>query len=229
MNKKQIAMITGGVVAAAALFAAYVYFPSLNVTSVIKEDPYVKVEKEEYLNQKSEKPTAYLKDIASVFNDYNLVMPNGNRIRVCSAYGCKHKQVYRLEADLLRDAKSSFSTAFTAAGERSGIESALAKIEKVMGPATGTENDEMGGSFWGNGNTGQMNHQDEALNTTSILLVMMRYELIRYHDLLAPGYVNGTMYARIIDRSTGDIYAIDTGYRGSGGEVKIFNVKDENP
>lgn len=193
-----------------------------------KED-WELTDNERYLQEKSAKPSAYRNRISSVYTDYNLVMPNGNRIRVCSAYSCTHKQVYRLSANTLRKAKSEFSSAWSASGERNGLEDALQYIETVMGPATGTSGDAQGGPWTGNGNSGQMDHQDEALNTTSILLVMMKYELIRYHDLLEPRYVGGTMYARLRDRSTGEIYGIDTGYRRSGGEVKIFNVRDGNP
>jgi len=187
------------------------------------------LEKDSYLRNKSDKPTVALRDIASVYEDFNLVMPNGNRIRVCSAYGCTHKQVYRISADTLRKAKSYFSGSWTASGERSGLEKALQHIETVMGPATNTAEDAQGGPLFGNGNSGQMNHRDEALNTTSILMVMFRYGLIRYHDLEAPMWVGGTFYPILRDRSNGKRYGIDTGYRSSGGEVKIFAVEDGAP
>lgn len=198
----------------------------------IREDTaYEERSKTEYLENKSSKPSAYLNDIASVFNDYDLVMPNGNRIRVCSAYSCTHKQVYRLSADTLREAKSKLTGVagnWTADAERRGLADALQYIESVMAPATNTSADLKGGNWYYNGNSSHLNHIDEALNTTSILLVMIRYEMLAFHDLLAPAYVKGTFYPRIRDRSTGDIYVIDTGYTDSGGEVKIFNVKDEN-
>jgi len=184
------------------------------------------LERETYLRTQSEKPTVALRNIASAYEDFNLVMPNGNRIRVCSAYGCTHKQVYRLTAESLRKAKSYIQSSWSASGERKGLEKGLRHIEEVMGPATNTASDAQGGSLWGSGNSAQMDHRDEALNTTSILMVMFRYNLIRYHDLEAPMWVQGTYYPILRDRKTGNRFAVDTGYRSSGGEVKIFNVAD---
>lgn len=187
-----------------------------------RDKTWAEREREEYLKRQSKDPSAYLRDIASVFNDYNLVLPNGNRIRVCSAYGCTHKQIYRLQPDTLKKAHNRLSSAWTARGERDALEKALSDIEIEMGPAVGTDKDTQGGSFWGNGNPSQMNATDEALNVTSILMVFYRYDMMRYHDLLAPAWKGGALYPVIRDRKTGHKFGIDAGYRDHGGEIKIF-------
>lgn len=186
-------------------------------------------DRKEYEAEKSEKPSVYLRDIAGVFTDYNLIMPNGNRIRFCSAFTCTHKQIYRLSADDLRAAKGFLDDAWTPRGEREGLEKALQELEKRMGPALGVDRDKQGGSFWANGNPGQMNATDEALNVTSILLVMYRYELIRYHDLERPQWKGGALYPVIRDRRTGERFGIDAGYRDHGGEIKIFPWRGRQP
>lgn len=186
-------------------------------------------EREDYLRNKAAQPSVALRDISSIFNDYNLVLPNGNRIRYCSAYSCTNKQIYRLQADTLQKAKNFLDGAWTARGERNALEKALSFIERVVGPATGTAGDKQGSSSWSNGNTGQMNHTDEALNVTSILMVMFRYEMIRYHDLLAPKYKGGTLYPVIRDRDTGELFGIDAGYRDNGEEIKIFPWRGAAP
>lgn len=182
----------------------------------------VERDRETYLKEKSVEPSIYLRDISGIFNDYNLVLPNGNRIRVCSAYSCTNKQIYRLSAELLQKAKNKISGAWTPKGERDGLEKALQVIETEMGPAVGTHHDKAGGGFWGNGDAGQMNATDEALNVTSILMVMYRYDLIRYHDLEAPQWKGGALYPVLRDRQTGVKFGIDAGYSENGGEIKIF-------
>jgi len=192
-----------------------------------------KAKSDDYLENKSAEPSVYLRDVAGVFEDYNLVLPNGNRIRVCSAYGCSHKQVYRLSSELLSKAKGHLSDGWSAEGERKGIGKALSVIEEEMGPATGTDRDKQGGALWGNGDSSQMNATDEALNATSILMVMFKYGLIRNHDLGKPEWKgpwnNKALYPILIDRSTGEKFGIDMGYRDHGGEIKIFPWSGDAP
>ena len=179
---------------------------------------------EKYLESKSKEPSADLQKIAGIFEDYNLVLPNGNRIRVCSAYGCTNKDVYRLSSSLLRTAQGKLD-----GDEKNGIAKALEAVEAEMGPAVGTKEDRQGGPWWGNGNSGQMNATDEALNTTSILLVFMNYDLLKEHDVLAPEHKNNAMYAVIRDRKTGKKWGIDAGYRQHGGEIKVFDWENDAP
>jgi len=202
---------------------------SLNQPSEQEIKTRDQVERETYLSTKSKNPSAFLRDISGIFEDYNLVLPNGNRIRVCSAFGCSHKQVYRLSANLLAKAKNELSSDWSATGERAGLARALSVIEKEMGPATDTTEDKQGGAFLGNGNRKQMNATDEALNATSIMLVMMRYGLIRYHDLASPEWKGGALYPIIIDRETGEKFGIDMGYRDHGGEIKVFPWAENAP
>jgi len=189
----------------------------------------VEMNKQQYLESKSKQPDVDLTGISNMFEDYNVILPNGNRIRICSAYNCTHKQVYRLSPALLIRARKEISGAKTAQEEREGLARALQVVEQGIGPDTGTDSDQQGGPVLGTGNTGQLNHVDEALNTTSILLVIYRYNLINFHDLERPQFVEGTQYPIIRDRETGNRFGIDTGYRPHAGEVKIFNVRDGAP
>lgn len=173
--------------------------------------------------EETEEPAVDTETVKTFFNEYNVVLPNGNRVRVCSAYGCTNQQVFRLSADLLKRAKSEFSSSWTAAGERQGLAKALALIEQEVGV-----DDTAGDSFWGNGNANQMNSIDEALNTTSYLMVMYRYGLVRYHDLLGPARVGGAFSSQAVvvlrDRESKKKWAINTGVSDNGGEVSIIEL-----
>lgn len=186
-----------------------------------------------YLAEQTPEPSVYVNYITGKFADYNLVLPNGNRIRVCSGYGCKYKQVYRISPESLRKAKEQLGGAWTFSTggekERKGLANALSTIEQEMGSALRLDNDKQGARFSGNGNRGQMNATDEALNNTSILMVMARYKMFKHHDIIGPQWKSGALYPVIIDRKTGRKYGIDAGYRDHGGEIKIFDWEGSAP
>lgn len=182
-----------------------------------------------YLATKSSEPSVFVRDITNKFTEYNLVMPNGNRIRVCSAYGCTFKQIYRLSANTLREAKNKIGAAWGAEGEREGLLKALQHIEKVMGPPLGLHKDKKGGPMLSNADKGQMNATDEALNTTSIMMVMARYKILKYHDILAPEWKDGALWAVIRDRETGKKWGIDPGHKGHGDEMIMFDWEERAP
>jgi hypothetical protein len=67
--------------------------------------------------------------------------------------------------------------------EREQIRSAIALLETVVGPMTGTSSD-LGGTWPGFGLPGQMDCIDESINTTTYLRMLQKYGLLRWHGVV---------------------------------------------
>lgn len=104
-----------------------------------------------------------------------------------------------------------------AAAERQALKSAIAWIERRIGPATGTSGDRAGLDFTGAGDPGQMDCVDEATNTTSYLTVLAAHGLIRHHTVQRPMAKSALLLGRwthyfavIRDNRTGQRWAVDS-------------------
>ena len=121
--------------------------------------------------------------------DIKVALPKGNRIEVCSAYRCaKHTSFTFTNADLQKIAGVMNRTvkADAPADERRGIAQAIAWIVTRVGRQIGTWRDQPGSNPRHAGNPSQMDSFDEATNSTSYMLIMESYGLLRNHTVERP-------------------------------------------
>lgn len=164
-------------------------------------------------------------------NYHGAKLPQGNTITVCSAHGCQFDQKFSFRSEHLADLAKIFENVNSAADERIAISKALAQIEMIVGPATGTNKDRISTDAWGSGDKTQLDCVDEATNVTSYLIVLLENNILQYHNIMAPTWKGGiftwTHYvAKIQDATNKEYYVIDAGYRPASGEPKILKEKD---
>jgi hypothetical protein len=164
--------------------------------------------------------------ISKVYNQYGATMPIRNSVTVCSGYGCQTIQKFVWNARLYDAVKSFFNNVNNAEQERKAIALAIGFVETVVGPATGTTNDRPSIDMRGSGDPTQMDCVDEALNSTSYMILMHQAGLIKFHNLSAPnwkgGFMKWTHYAAVItDVATGVQWAVDSGV-GKSGEIPLI-------
>ena len=107
--------------------------------------------------------------------------PTPQRLSVCHAHDCKEivtlafsdAQWHEVTAPLREPAAD-------AAEERRRLGEAIGRIERIVGPLTGTAGDQ-GGTFGGLGAGGQMDCVDESTNSTTYLTLFARAGLLRHH------------------------------------------------
>lgn len=168
------------------------------------------------------------KEIEEVFKKYNNAkMPIGNNVTVCSAYGCKTAHKFTFDIRLIEAVNSFFLNVKTPADERKALALALAFIETVVGSKTGTSTDRPSIDASGNGDPSQLDCVDEALNTTSYLMVMYQNKMIKFHTINYPDWKGGltkwTHYsATMIDETTKVKWAIDAGVGRNGVQPLII-------
>ncbi len=142
---------------------------------------------------------------------------------VCHRQGCAEHATVHLTVEEDLSIQEAFGTpAATAEQERAAITRAISRFEQIVGPRTGTDRD-IGGTFPGAFQGGQMDCIDESTNTTTYLHLLDKAGMLRWHDILTPatrfpiprGWWPHTS-AIIRERATGTKYVVDSWFDDNG-------------
>jgi hypothetical protein len=151
---------------------------------------------------------------------------------VCSGYGCKNYQKTGLSDAQWQDIESIFNVnTISAEGEREMIARAIALIEQMVGPKTGTDNDKAQATIINLNTEGQMDCIDEAFNTSTYLYLLRQDGLIKLHTLGKPirrnfnvlSYPHST--ASIHEISTNEHFTVDSWFHQNGALAEIIPAK----
>ena len=163
---------------------------------------------------------------------FNAEAPHGNRVSVCSAYGCRHKSPFTFTHHDIATLTTlvNASRDQTAAEERKALANAIAWIETRVGRETGTWQDRAAIDFSAAGDRTQMDCVDEATNTTSYLSVLAAHGLLKHHEVLQPMSKDGvgrwTHYFAIVrEKASGQRWAVDSSMRANGQEPIIMHAE----
>lgn len=142
-------------------------------------------------------------------------------VNVCWDFGCKSSARLVLPAADWAAIRDLFQPRPPdPASERARIAEAIARFERALGPATGTDADR-GGNIEGSGRPGQMDCIDESLNTAGYLGVLADRGLLAWHDLgrrhkRAPWVLDQHWTATVVDRASGTRWAVDSWFLDNG-------------
>ena len=167
---------------------------------------------------------------------YKAGMPEGDKVFVCSSYGCRKQTPFRFTAADIAEVTKIMSDKRTAtpAGEREATKDALAWMGHRADTAVGTAGDRPGDDFAGNGDPGQMDCVDVATNLSSYALVMERHKLFRHHSVgsmyvkedIRRGWNGWTHYAGLlVETKSGQRFAVDGWLLASGKPPEIVEVE----
>ncbi|MDP2247021.1 MAG: hypothetical protein Q8J65_02735 [Nitrosomonadales bacterium] len=116
--------------------------------------------------------------------------------------------------------------ALDAEAERVCIANIIGALEQVVGNKTGTNTDR-GGTFGNSAYSGQMDCNDEAINSTTYLKLIQKHGLIQYHDILdikhRGFFLNRWPHttAAILDRQSQQRYAVDAWFYDNGSPAVV--------
>lgn len=169
------------------------------------------------------------------YQKYKARMPEGDRVFVCSAYGCRTQTPFRFSAADVAEIRNLLAKgAASPAAERDATKSALAWMEHRADTAVGTAADRPGDDMAGNGDPGQMDCVDVATNLTSYMLVIERHKLFHHHAVgsiyvkedLRRGWSGWTHYAGVlIENASKQKFAVDGWLLASGKQPEITAVE----
>lgn len=161
---------------------------------------------------------------AAVFvrDDIN-VTPTPDRFSICFDNSCRSVSQLALTRQQWRAIQAIFQPpAKSAAEERERIAEAIARLEQLIGPMTGTANDRGRNRSSSNPLHHRMDCIDESTNTTTYLYMLQRDGLLRWHRLKDPvtrgfflfGWPHTT--AVIESRKAGSRWAVDSWFHDNG-------------
>jgi hypothetical protein len=163
---------------------------------------------------------------------YGKHAPSPSHFSVCYSHGCNGSADIQLSVDEWNMVRLMFNGGtLDAEAERKSIAGAVGTLETIVGKRTGTDAD-LGGTFAGTFRQYQMDCVDEAVNTTTYLVMMKNDGLIRLHDLREPahrGYIiwGGWPHTApvIVERLSGEEYAVDSWFLDNGQPPFIIPLK----
>jgi len=152
--------------------------------------------------------------------------PRLEAVTICHGYGCRLHGTVSLAVAWPRLVAPLAEPAPDAAAERVAIAAVVAAIENEVGARLGTTAD-VGGTFSGFAEDGQLDCIDEAANTTTFLTLMQADGLLVWHEVRAPMsrgfFVNGWPHtsAVIAETADGTGWVVDSWFHANGGPVEV--------
>jgi hypothetical protein len=166
---------------------------------------------------------AAISDITRIFRQ----TPQLNQFEVCQGGGCaQSNQLAISETEWKSVAQIFRPKAINAAEERVQISKAIGALELIIGAKNGTSTD-LAGTFDNSDFKGQLDCNDEAINTTTYMRLLKSNGFMLFHEIedtrtrnfFFTGWPHTT--AVIHDTKTGERYAVDSWFYDNGHAATI--------
>lgn len=152
----------------------------------------------------------------------------------CSSYGCTNVQQVAFNDDEWQSIIAIFNDLpATASVERHILPQAIAMMERIIGPKTGTSDDIARSWTLTFANRGQLDCIDESINTTTYLELLQQAGYVRFHSigkiaLRGQGMDIKLLHntATLIEKDTGAEFAIDSWFRANGIKADVVPLRD---
>lgn len=163
---------------------------------------------------------AALSDINRIYQQ----IPALHDFEVCTGGGCAEVKHVSLTDDEWQSITSIFMDArmvFNAEQERDQIALAIGAFESIVGSKTSTETD-LAGTFGNSDYPGQLDCNDEAINSTTYMRLMRQNGLLKFHEIedtrtrnfFFTGWPHST--AVIHETASGERFAVDSWFYDNG-------------
>jgi hypothetical protein len=163
---------------------------------------------------------ASIADITRIYKQ----TPKLEAFEICTGGGCAEIKQVSLTNDEWKVITAIFedtSPTQDAPLERKHIAAAIGALEKVVGAKTGTSTDRAG-TFDNSRYPGQLDCNDEAINSTTYMRLMYQHDLIKLHAIESMGTRSYFLFgwphstAVIHELATGERYAVDSWFYDNG-------------
>jgi hypothetical protein len=159
---------------------------------------------------------------AELYSSVSIFPPSANSMTVCYGFVCRRREVLefapadrRVLTQILAGGRSS------AAAERAAVQKAVTWLDRRMGPIIGTDKRVAKADFRYFDDRHNYDCWDTTRNTTSLLLVLQEWGLLKYHVVGDPHYRGNALVlqtphntAVLVEHATGIEWAIDLWPRG---------------
>jgi hypothetical protein len=161
-------------------------------------------------------------EIANLYSSVSIYPPSAKSMTVCYGFVCRRREILEFTAGD-RQALTQIMAAghATAAAERAAVRKAVVWFDRRMGPVIGTNKRVAKADFRHLDDRHNYDCWDTTRNTTSLLLVLQEWRLLKHHAIGNPRYRGNALLlqtphntAILIDRRTKVEWVVDLWPRG---------------
>jgi hypothetical protein len=153
-----------------------------------------------------------------------------DEVTICYNYGCYAKAQVNYSDAQLAPLQQLLAAAGDAAAERAAISVVIGRMYAIAGEQTPVWRDK-GGNFADRGENGQMDCIDHSTNTHTFLSLLEVHGWLRFNEVLDPVrrlrfFLAVHWSARVRDKGTKQVYAVDSWYVDNGKPAIVIPVED---
>jgi hypothetical protein len=177
--------------------------------------------------------------ISQLYTSVSIYPPTAKSMTVCYGFVCRRREILDFTAgDKAALTRILASGRASAAAERQAVQKAVVWFDRRMGPILGTNRRVARADFRAGDDKHNFDCWDTTRNTTSLLLVLQDWKLLKFHTVGNPHYRGNTLVlqtphntAVLVDRATHVEWVVDMWPRGYAQVPDVMTVAkwvDEN-
>jgi hypothetical protein len=161
-------------------------------------------------------------EIAALYSSVSIYPPSASSMTVCYGFVCRRREILDFTAaDRTALTQIIASGRASAVAERAAVQKAVMWFDRRMGPIIGTNKRVAKADFRYFDDKHNFDCWDTTRNTTSLLLVLQEWKLLKFHVVGDPHYRGNTLVlqtphntAVLVDRATKVEWVVDLWPRG---------------
>lgn len=170
--------------------------------------------------------------VAQLYSSVSIFPPSANSMTVCYGFVCRRRETFRFAA-ADRGALTRIMAAgrSSAAAERAAVQRAVVWFDRRVGPVLGTDKRVARADFRARDDAHNFDCWDTTRNTTSLLLILQSWNLLKFHTVGDPHYRGNVVAlqtphntAVLVDRATRTGWVVDLWPRGYGQKPDVMPV-----
>jgi hypothetical protein len=170
---------------------------------------------------------------AALYSTVSIFPPSAQRMTVCYGFVCRRREMLDFTAGDRSALTQILATGrASAAAERAAVQKAVIWFDRRMGPVIGTNKRVAKADFRYFDDKHNYDCWDTTRNTTSLLLVLQEWGLLKYHLVGDPHYRGNTLVlqtphntAVLVDRATKVEWVVDMWPRGYAQAPDVMTVE----
>lgn len=170
--------------------------------------------------------------VAQLYSSVSIFPPSANSMTVCYGFVCRRRETFSFTA-ADRGALTRIMAAgrSSAAAERAAVQRAVVWFDRRVGPVLGTDKRVARADFRARDDAHNFDCWDTTRNTTSLLLILQSWNLLKFHTVGDPHYRGNVVAlqtphntAVLVDRATRTGWVVDLWPRGYGQKPDVMPV-----
>jgi hypothetical protein len=171
--------------------------------------------------------------VAALYSSVSIYPPSAKSITVCYGFVCRRREILDLTAgDRAALTQIMAAGQGSAAAERAAVQKAVIWFDRRMGPIIGTNRRVANANFRHFDDKHNYDCWDTTRNTTSLLLVLREWRLLKFHGVGDPRYRGNTLVlqaphntAVLVERATKVEWVVDLWPRGYSRPPDVMTVQ----